>query len=210
VGVVEDARRGSILEGPNPQYYLPNTNPGVDNFGEALFIRIAGDEGRIVPGLRRALLEVSPRLRFVTIQPISDLSATELRAWKLGATMFTLFGLLALMVAALGLYSVLAFDVAQRTREIGLRNALGAGSGRILSSVVGRAVRITGAGAGIGVVIALAVGPRVEQLLFHARARDPLTLAAVSGVLLLTAVVAAAIPGWRAARVDPNVALRTD
>ena len=210
VGVVEDARRGSLLEDPNPQYYVPNTHPVISNFGEAMFVRISGDEARIVPVLRRTLLELSPRLRFVTIQPIAELSAKELSGWKLGATMFTLFGLLALVVAALGLHSVLAFDVAQRTREIGLRNALGAGTGRLLSIVVGRAVRITAAGAAIGVAIALVVAPRVEQLLYQTRARDPLTLAAVTAVLLVTALAAAAIPGWRAARVDPNVALRTD
>lgn len=210
VGVVEDARRGSILEEPNPQYYVPNTSGAISDYAEALFIRISGDEARIVPGLRRTLLELSPRLRFVNIRPIADLSATELRAWKLGATMFTLFGGLALLVAALGLYSVLAFDVAQRTREIGLRSALGAGSGRILSGVVGRALRITAMGGAIGVVLAVLLAPRVEKLLYETRARDPLTLAAVAAVLLLTAVVAAAVPGWRAARVDPNVALRTE
>ncbi|MGD8279206.1 MAG: ADOP family duplicated permease, partial [Gemmatimonadota bacterium] len=198
VGVVEDARRGSIFEDPNPQYYVPNTSAAVDDFGEALFIRLAGDDAGIVPELRRTLLELSPRLRFVDIRPISDLSASETRAWKLGATMFTLFGGLALLVAALGLYSVLAFDVAQRTREIGLRNALGAGSGRILSGVVGRSVRIAVAGTALGVAIALLLAPRVEALLFDTSARDPVTLAIVTGVLLLTAVVAAAVPGWRA------------
>jgi ABC-type antimicrobial peptide transport system permease subunit len=156
------------------------------------------------------MLELSPRLRFVHVQAISDLSAIERRAWRLGATMFTLFGILALLVAALGLYSVLAFDVAQRTREIGLRNALGASTGRILSIVISRAVRITAAGVVIGVIVALALAPRVEQLLFDTPARDPITLAAVISLLLITSIAAAGIPAWRAARVDPNIALRTE
>jgi predicted permease len=210
VGIVENARRGSIMEDPNPQYYVPNTRAALGNFGEALFIRVRNEDGQTIAGIRRTLLALSPRLRFVNIQPIAELSAVELRAWKLGATMFTVFGVLALLVAAIGLYSVLAFDVAQRTREIGLRNALGATTNRILAIVVGRAVRITLAGIAAGMLVALALGPRVQQLLFDTPARDPIILIIVAALLLVTAVLAAGIPAWRAARVDPNLALRTD
>jgi predicted permease len=210
VGIVENARRGSIMEDPNPQFYVPNTNAAITDFGQALFIRVRNDDGATIQEIRRTLLSLSPRLRFVNIQPISEMSAVELRAWRLGATMFTVFGLLALLVAALGLYSVLAFDVAQRTREIGLRNALGASTRRILSIVVGRAVRITLVGVTIGIVAALLLAPRVQQLLFDTPARDPLTITVVVVMLLITAIVAASVPAWRAARVDPNVALRAE
>lgn len=209
VGVVEDARRGSMLEEPNPQFYVPNTHPAIESFGEAIFVRTGNDDVDIA-ALRGTLLDLSPRLRFVNIQPISDFAASEMRAWTLGATLFSLFGILALVVAALGLHSVLAFDVAQRRREIGLRNALGAGTRRILAVVVGRAIRITVAGVAAGVMIALLIGPRIEQLLFDTPARDPWTIAVVTVVLMATAVLAAGIPALRAARVDPNTALRTD
>lgn len=179
-GIVENARRGSILEEPNPQYYVPNTHPALGNFGEALFIRVRNDDGPTIASIRRIVLDLSARLRFVNIQPIGELSAVELRSWKPGATMFTVFGVLALLVAAFGLYSVLAFDVAQRTRAIGLRNALGVGTNRILSIVIGRAVRITLAGVAAGSLVAIALAPRVEQLLFGTATRDPLILVAVN------------------------------
>ncbi|MGH7500620.1 MAG: FtsX-like permease family protein [Longimicrobiales bacterium] len=99
---------------------------------------------------------------------------------------------------------------AQRTREIGLRNALGAGRSRILGIVVARAVRITLLGIAAGVLVAVIVAPRIEDLLFETPARDPVTITGVSIVLLVTAILSAGLPAWRAARVDPSTALRAE
>jgi len=210
VGVVETARRGSVIEDANAQYYVPVTHPEFSQRPEMMFIRVTRDDAPVRNAVRAAMLEVEPRLRYVNLRPLAELTAPELRSWQLGATMFTVFGLLALVVAGIGLYSVLAFDVAQRTREIGLRSALGAGVDRLMANVLARSLRVTLAGVAIGVIAALLLAPRVEGLLFRTSPRDPATFALVFTALLVVAVVAAAVPAWRAARVDPNVALRAE
>jgi ABC-type antimicrobial peptide transport system permease subunit len=161
--------------------------------------------------VRAALLGMDPRIRFANVAPLAEqLIDPQLRSWRLGATMFTLFGALALLVAALGLYSVLAFDVAQRTREIGLRSALGANTGVLLAMVVRSAARMTGIGVAAGLVAALLLAPRLQELLYHTSPRDPVTLGTVALVLLIVSLAASCVPAWRAARVDPIVALRAD
>ncbi len=210
VGVVENARRSSLIEQPSAQYYVPMGHAGVQQQPRRLFFRTTRTDATFLAQLRAALLALEPRLRYVIIQPLSDLAETQLRSWKLGAAMFSVFGLLALVVATLGLYSVLAFDVAQRTREIGLRSALGAGTRHLLGIVGASAVRVTVLGLAIGLGVALLLAPRVRDLLYNTSPYDPPTLAAVTLVLLLVAVLAGSVPAWRAARVDPNIALRAD
>jgi ABC-type antimicrobial peptide transport system permease subunit len=132
------------------------------------------------------------------------------RSWTLGATVFSIFGLLALVVASIGLYSVLSFDVAQRTREIGVRSALGASARAQMRMIVGNALRITAIGVAAGVIAALALAGRIEPLLFEIPPRDPVTFVVVVLALHVVAALASSIPAWRASRVDPNVALRSD
>jgi putative ABC transport system permease protein len=133
-----------------------------------------------------------------------------MRSWRLGATMFTIFGLLALVVAAVGLYSVVAYDVSQRTRELGVRVALGASGGTVLRLVVGEGVRVVALGLALGAAVAVSLATKVSPLLYEVSAKDPLTYAGVIAVLLVVAIVASLAPALRAARVDPNVALRAD
>jgi hypothetical protein len=210
VGVVEDARRGSVIEEPNPQYYVPFPHEGVDGSPSILFIKAPGTSATMITPIRQALLALEPRLRYVRVQPMEDFTSSELRSWRLGATMFTVFGGLALLVAAIGLYSVLAFDVAQRRREIGLRSALGAGTSRLIRIVAVRAMRMTVAGLAVGLLLAIVLAPRLRSMLYETSPRDPLTLAAVSLILVLVALIASGFPAWRAARVDPNITLRSD
>jgi putative ABC transport system permease protein len=124
--------------------------------------------------------------------------------------MFLLFGLLALILAAIGLYSVIAYDVAQRTHELGLRIALGAHARDVLRMVLGEGLRFGLAGIGIGVALALAAGHWVQPLLYQESAHDPLVFIAVAAILAVVAVAASAIPASRAVRVDPSIALRTE
>ena len=209
-GVVEDARRSGVIEEPNPQYYLPFTHAAVKHSPNVVLIRAPGASAGTMAAMRQAMLALEPSFRFVRIRPLADFAEGELRSWRLGAAMFTVFGLLALLVAAIGLYSVLAFDVAQRRREIGLRSALGAGTQRLTILVAARALRLTLAGMTVGVLIALVVAPRLRSLLYETSPRDPLTFAVVCLVLLVVASLAASLPAWRAVRVDPNIALRAD
>jgi ABC-type antimicrobial peptide transport system permease subunit len=124
--------------------------------------------------------------------------------------MFSVFGLLALLVAAIGLYSVLSFDVAQRTRELGVRAALGAFRNTLLTMVVRRALTLTAVGVTLGILIALALAGRMQAMLFEIPPRDPVTFLAVVVTLHLVAAVAGTLPGWRAARVQPAEALRAE
>jgi len=210
IGVVENTRRGSLVEDATYQYFMPMAQRPVQGTPRALLVRVQGDADRVTADVRRALVEADPRVRFARIMPMTDMVSTELRQWSLGATLFTLFGALALLVAAIGLYSVLAFDVAQRVREIGLRTALGASSRAIVALVVSRAVRITGAGIAAGVIMAIVLAPRLREMLYGVQPRDPLTFAVVITVLGAVSLIASGIPAWRAARVDPNTALRAD
>src|SRR5262249_8073893 len=141
-----------------------------------------------------ALRGFDPRVRFAVVQTLQERFDRAARSWTLGATLFSVFGMLALIVAAIGLYSVLAFDVAQRARELGIRSALGAEKGRLLRTVVRDGVALAAAGVVVGLGIALAAGPWVRDLLFEISPRDPAVLGVVSGVILTTGVLASLVP----------------
>jgi ABC-type antimicrobial peptide transport system permease subunit len=122
--------------------------------------------------------------------------------------MFGVFGVLALIVAAVGLYSVIAYSTAQRTHEFGVRLAIGASTGRLARAVVAEGVRVAVVGVVLGGLVALVAGRRLAPLLFHVSPTDPIVFAIVSGVLMAAALVASLVPAVRAARTDPVIALR--
>jgi len=175
-----------------------------------LFVRPVGDPVKAVEALRRELQSRVPDAPYTVVQPLAALVNPQMRAWQLGATMFGTFGLLAVVVAALGLYSVLAYDVSRRIRELGIRVALGAGRADIGRMVIGRAVRVAVFGALIGFAITISAGSVVGPLLFQTSPRDPLAFALAAAVLLGVALLAAVVPTRRAARVDPIIALRSE
>jgi predicted permease len=212
VGVVEPSRL-TELTGDEPwQYYLPLSEPAIE-LGAApgvIMVRATGDARALLGPIRRELGAIDPNIRFAHVRLQQDLIDPELRPWRLGATMFSLFGMLAVLVAAVGLYSVLAFNVARRTRELGVRSAMGASRTRLLRMVLREAMGVTGLGILLGLTAALVLAGFLEPLLFGTSARDPSTLLSVAGCLMLVALAAGAIPAWAAARVDPMGALRTD
>jgi ABC-type antimicrobial peptide transport system permease subunit len=124
--------------------------------------------------------------------------------------MFVAFGVLALLVAAVGLYGVITYNVAQRMHELGVRIALGAQARDVVRLVVGQGVRFAVTGVTVGLGLALLAAQWIQPLLFQQSARDPGTYGAVAGVLILVALVASAVPARRATRADPNTALRSD
>jgi hypothetical protein len=128
----------------------------------------------------------------------------------MGATLFTLFGVLALLIAAVGLYSAISYGVTQRRHEFGVRMALGARVDDIVGLVLGQGVRAAVAGVVIGLGVALAAGGMVADLLFQTSPRNPLVFGAVGVVIVLVAVAATFVPAWRASRVDPVAALRAE
>ena len=124
--------------------------------------------------------------------------------------MFGTFGLLAVVLVAVGLYGVVSYVVAQRTREMGVRIALGARPADVLRLVVREGLGVTAFGAALGIILALVTGRMIEALLFRVSVRDPLILLGVVGVVLAVAAMASAVPAWRASRTDPIIALRSD
>lgn len=212
VGVVANARVSAIQEEAAAMYYVPldqSSRLGLSR-SRMLFIktRRAPETGsNEVRGVFRSLATNLPLSQVRTFQSQID---PEIQPWRLGATMFGVFGALALLVAALGLYSVMSYAVVQRTREFGIRAALGASARQIVRSVVrdGLGVVVLGMLAGAG--IALAVGRLLAPMLYQTSPRDPLVFAVVVGVLLLTSLAAVLLPARRATRVNPLEALRSE
>jgi hypothetical protein len=211
VGVAEDIHTQSI--GPEARffyYYLPAAQLVIDPENGGLFVRVPGDARQFVEPLRRRLQEVMPGAAYVTVARLGENIEGETRSWVMGATLFTAFGVLALLLAAVGLYSVIAYNVAQRRQELAVRMALGAAAGDVMRLVVAEGLRFAVFGAVVGGVIALVAGRWIAPLLFNQSPRDPVVFGTVSGTLLLVAVVASAIPAIRGARVDPHTALRAE
>ena len=210
VGVVENIRRFRLIEDPAVQFFVPREQGPPRSHTGVLVVRPRGDARQAIESLRGALQARVPDAPFIDITALDELVNPQMRVWQLGATAFSVFGLLAVVVAALGLYSVLAYDVSRRFRELGIRIALGAEGSDIRRMVVGRAVRVAVVGALIGFAIAIAAGPTVGPLLFQTSSRDPSAFLAAAAVLFTVAVLAAIVPMRRASRVDPIVALRAD
>ena len=217
VGVVEDAARNGYRDPPYMGYYLSMAQVGGAlpqgpslSAPSALYVRTRGDPADAQETLAAALRAISPSVRWTRIYPIREQLDREARSWTLGATMFTIFGLLALVLAAVGLYSVLAFDVAQRTRELGIRTALGAARARLLRSVLYRGGQLALLGIIVGLAVAYLAAPYAQDLLFEVSPRDPGVLATVAVTLLAVSIIASLAPGLRATRVDPVAALKTD
>jgi putative ABC transport system permease protein len=141
---------------------------------------------------------------------MSEAIEPQLRPWRLGTQLFTTFGLLALLVTMVGVYSVIAYAVSQRTHEMGVRMALGARMSDILGLVVGGGIRVVAVGVVAGISLSLALGRIVESLLYDVTPYDPVVMAGAAVVLLATAIVASFVPAWRAGRVDPAKTLRPD
>jgi ABC-type antimicrobial peptide transport system permease subunit len=207
VGVAEDVRRKSLSE-PEHHYYMP-----IDIFqprGGGLFVRTRGPASGQKAAVQRALQRLMPGASYVTVTPLSTNLDPQLRSWRLGATMFSVFGGLAMLLAAIGLYSVIAQDVTQRMHEMGVRAAVGALPRNIVALVMRDALGIVMPGLAVGVLASLAGGHWIEPLLFDQSPRDPLVLGGVVAALMTTAFVSSLVPARRASRVDPSSALRSD
>jgi putative ABC transport system permease protein len=208
VGIAENIRQRSLTDDGGLHYYLP-IGQYYPQYA-VLFVRTRGSAAAYTRTVRAHLQRLMPARSYVTVTPMRDILAPRERAWQLGATMFVAFGGLALALAAIGLYSVIAYHVAQRTHELAVRIALGARARSLLGLVVGEGVRFAAIGILIGGAIALAAGRWVRSLLFQVSPHDPLVFGGVAAALLAVAVVASAVPAIHAARVDPTTALKAE
>lgn len=210
VGVVPETRYRAMRE-PLPTVYLPHRQFGGARFvAFMLAIRTSGDPAAVLPSVRNAVQEMDPDLLVTEAQTMARLLAGELAQPRLSAALLGVFGVGALLLAAVGLYAMLAYVVRGRTRELAIRHALGASPWHLRSLVLRQGLALTGAGVLLGLATALASGSLVQSLLFGVSPADPLTLAGVPLVLLLVALAACYVPAQRATRADPVAVLRTD
>jgi putative ABC transport system permease protein len=208
VGVVGNERTRGLSEGAPLTTYLPLAQaPSVDGAG-VLLVRTAGDAAAAAAPVRDIIRERDPALAVFGLEPLDRTVSRSVADRRFAMLLVGLFASLALALAAIGVHGVLSYDVARRVREIGIRMALGAERGAVLRLIVGRALALAAIGVAIGSAGAFALSRTLSTLLFGVTSYDPATFAAAAGLLTLVALAAAAVPAWRAARVDPAAALR--
>jgi predicted permease len=206
VGVVGDVRTTGLTEkAPVGTYYFPFAqNVGR---GMTLVARTAGDPASIVSAIRQQVTAMDPELPFFAVKPMQQRVDESLVSRRTPMLLASLFGGIALFLAAVGIYGVLAFQVAQRRKEIGIRMALGSDGARIFGLIVSEGLWLLGVGIGVGLVGAFAIRRAMETQLFGIQPMDPMVLALVTVVLGVVAFLACAVPARRAARIDPLIAL---
>jgi putative ABC transport system permease protein len=211
VGVVADVRQMGADEPVKAEMYLPYKQAAAFATFFAprdLVVRTAGNPTSLVSSVRQAVHEIDPYQPLANIRTMSEVLSRETAQRRIGMILLTSFAGLALLLAALGIYGVLAYFVVQHTPEIGVRMALGAQRGDVLRLVIGKGMRLALAGVGVGLAGAYALTRLMRSLLFEVKATDPLTFGLLALLLTLVAFVACYIPARRATKVDPMVALR--
>jgi putative ABC transport system permease protein len=215
IGIVGDVKYAGLDAAASPEtyYHYLQIPPEVMNFTEAtvaLAIRTSTDPAAMTSSVRQELRALDPSQPVFNVRSMQDLLQGSLSQPRFRTFLIGMFASLALVLAALGLYGVVAYSVSQRTTEIGVRVALGAQPGNILNLVVFRAAGLSMIGLAIGVAISLAGSRLISRFLFGVSAADPITLGATSLVILLVALTAALVPALRACKIDPAIALRSE
>jgi len=208
VGIVGDVRASEVTLEPEPAIYVSQTQQPQRQM--TLVVQTSGDPEAFIPLVRRELQALDPNLPLFNTRTIEDVVDTAVSQPRFYMLLLTLFAGAALALSAVGIFGVMSYVVTQRTREIGIRMALGAAPGRVLNSVVGGAIGLALAGVAIGIAGALFGGRLLSALLYGVRPTDPATLAAVAVLLTGVAALASYFPARRAVQVDPIVALRSD
>jgi hypothetical protein len=212
VGVVRDARiEGATRDAP-PEVYYPLAQYPTETVRH-LYVRVANASGltpAIATDIRAAIASADRRIAVSDVSTLEQLSERKLTVNRIVSELTGAFGVLAVAVACLGLFGTLSYAVSRRTQEIGVRLALGAGPWVICGAILGDALTLVGVGCVAGVGLALLGQTSIATLLYGLSPRDPATFAAATALLIVVATVAALIPAWRAARIDPLRALRAE
>jgi putative ABC transport system permease protein len=206
VGVVRDVRKDDSASESRPEVYVPHATSPTPNM--SLVVRAAGDPALLGPELREAVWSLDRDLPVSSVRPLAAFVSDSVGQPRFTMTMLGIFAALALTLAMVGVYGVLSYLVAQRTNEIGIRVALGAGRGDVLRLVLFSALGLAAGGTVVGIVAALAASRLLSDQLFGVKATDLASFCAGPAALLMVTLVAAYIPARRATRVDPMVALR--
>jgi ABC-type antimicrobial peptide transport system permease subunit len=201
--VVRDAKYNSLRREINAMMYIPQSAGGA-----SFELRTAADPQAILPAIREAVAQVNTNLPLFDVKTESQQIDRLLFQERLVARLSGFFGLLALVLACVGLYGLLSYEVSRRTREIGIRMALGARPESVLKLILRQGVVLAIIGAAVGIGVALGVTRYLASMLYNVHANDPVTMIAVAILLMLVALAACYVPACRAMRVDPMVALR--
>lgn len=210
VGVVKDSKYRSASENPQPMVFLPYRQAFLTGWNTYVFVRTAGTPINWLPMLRREVASLNPAASLFDAMPLTDYMEASLYAHRVAASLLGALGLLSLVLAAVGLYSVMAYTVSERTQEIGIRMAMGAHQADVLALVLRRGMLLAGAGLAAGVVSAVAAAPFLAGMLTGVSATDPVTIGGAALFLACVAALASLIPAIRATRVDPMLTLRSD
>jgi len=206
IGVAADGKYNSLGEAPQPAFYRPLLRDYSTNV--TLVARVQGDPRAVLMALRREVQTLDPSLPLYNVETLTEHMSVPLFPARMAAIVLGSFGVLALVLAAIGIYGVMSYVVAGRTREIGVRMALGAERRDVLRLIVGQGMTLALIGLGIGLVIAFAAARLLTSLLYGVSPADPATFAGIALLLASVALVACYIPAQRATKVDPMVALR--
>ena len=206
IGLVRDSKYRTLGENPRPTIYVPLAQN--HETGMTLHVRASGNPISVAAGVRQEIQSLDRDLAVTSLQSLDDVLAGSLFAARMGAALLSIFGLLALLLAGVGLYGVMSFSVSRRTREIGIRMALGAEKGNVLRLVLKQGMSLVAGGVAGGLIVAFAVTRLLTSFLYGVSALDAVTFLAVPAVLAFVALLASYIPARRAAKVDPMIALR--
>jgi putative ABC transport system permease protein len=208
VGIVGDVRAEGLDGDPTPMLY--GSVAQVQVGFASVVVRTTGKSATLVAALRETVHAADPDLPMIDVVPLSELVGQSIAQPRFYMLLLSVFALVALLLAALGVFGVFSYLIALRTREIGIRMALGAGRGDVIAMVTGRAMQLVGLGVGLGLVAALTLDRMLRSLLFGVNPTDPLTLVGVTLILSAVAYIACYLPARRAARLDPVEALRSE
>jgi predicted permease len=208
VGVAKDSKYHRVTESPQPYFYIPIRQIFRPEYGLTFHVRTSGSLNEAIAALRHEAAAIDPALTIFDAEPMTEYVAASLLGPKIAASLLSVLSGLGLLLAAMGLYSVMAYSVAQRTGEIGIRVALGAQPGDIMRLVIRQGMAFALAGLLVGSLTAAALAHVVSATLVGVSPSDPIVYAAAAGFTVLVTFASAAVPAWRALRVDPAVALR--
>ncbi len=206
VGMVGSVKRKGLTADTAAQFYLPLKQAII--LSPALVIRTSGNPINMVGPLRAVLAQMDSNVPLYRISTIDDYISLSAAQPRFQTVLITFFAVMALLLAAVGLYAVLAYMVAQRTLEIGLRLALGAQRESVVGLILRRGLMLAAIGLGIGIVASVVLTRFLSEMLYGVKPLDPLTFVAVSAVLMLVSLIASSAPAYRAARLDPMRTLR--
>ncbi len=214
IGIVKDVHHNGVAGAVKEKFYVPhaqwNTAVGFTIRGMSLVVRTAGNPASLAPSVRNVIRGLDPSLPVADVRPMTEVVGAALSTPRFTSALLSMFALLALTLSAVGIYGVLSYVVTRRTREIGIRVAIGADRARVLRMVLSNGLTLAVVGLGVGLLVSLPLARLMRGLLHGVTPADPLTFAAVAIALAGVALAASVVPALRATRVDPVIALRSE